>query len=453
MRRTSKHAVRQVQFFNFVGGINVAQTPEQIAENELVTCENFMYEPNGKRLVGRGGLSEACATFEAQIRELFYDVDTNMVFVFLDNGQAFSMLNNGESVRHIGTVAGNSIPKCCKFMNKLWVASGGKLQSYDFGEASSLQLVTDSPLCDFAFVRFGRLGVTLTGDDRCSFSGIGDGAYWNENTNDASAMAWLDIGYGDSGDIVAVVPLATDLLFLKSNGTIYQLSGINNPDSWVVNCICSDADVRGVHSAINVGNSTLFISERGLKSVQATMDYGNINTSDIGDKFNVLVTQALYNPRIFNLRRQSTLLIRPSNDWSFFIAFNYALNAATTLRFAMPVHSIVESSNEVYVACGNIVYRWANEYTTDAGKPIAYKLIPKTIIGNEKILLKGIDCKLSSPVAGEAIFTDGVRLSVSVPVNSRLKVRCNHSADSFSFTLESEKRFTVDHIALDIVDL
>ena len=453
VRRTSKHGVRQVQFFNFVGGINVSQAPEQIAENELVLCDNFLYETNGKRLVGRGGLSEPCARFDVQVRELFYDVDTNLVFVFLDNGQAFSMLNSGESVRHIGTVTGNAVPKCCKFMNKLWVASGGKLQFYDFGEASTLQLVTDSPLCDFAFVRFGRLGVTLAGDDRCSFSGIGDGAYWIENTNDASAMAWLDVGYGDSGDIVAVVPLATDLLFLKSNGMIYQLSGINSPDSWVVNCISSDADVRGVHSAINIGNSTLFISERGIKSVQATMDYGNINTSDIGDKFNYLITQSLYNPRVFNLRRQSTLLIRPSTDWSFFIAFNYALGAATVLKFAMPIHSIAESSNEVYVASGKSVYRWANEYTTDSGAPIKYKLSPKTVIGNEEILLKGIDCKLSSPVAGEAIFTDGNRLSVSVPVNSRLKVRCNHSTDSLSFSLESEKRFTVDHIALDIADL
>lgn len=453
MRRTSKHAGRQVQFFGFTGGLNLAQAPEQIGEQELQECENFWYEPNGKRLVGRGGLSEACATFDAQVRELFYDVDTNLLFVFLDNGQAFYMLDNGASVRHIGTVTGSAVPCCEKFMNKLWVASGGKLQHYDFSESGSLQLVTDSPLCDRLFVRFGRLGLTMSGDDRCSFSGIGDGSYWVENTNDASAMQWLDVGYGDSGDIVAVVPLSTDLMFLKSNGMVYQLSGINDPNAWVVNQIASNTDIRGLNAATNIGNGVVFVSERGLKSLQATMDYGNINSTDMGDKFNCLITRSMYNPRVFNLKRRSTLLIRPTNDWSFFVAFNYAIGAATVLRFGMPVHSVVETDNELYVASGKGVYRWHDEYTTDAGIPIQYKLSTKTIISSDEILVKCIDTKLSSPVAGDAVLSDDGRLSVCVPVGERCKRRCNHSTDSLTISLESEKRFTVDHIILDIADL
>lgn len=113
-------------------------------------------------------------------------------------------------------------------MDKVWIASGGKLQYYDYTQNGQLTAVQDSPTCNIVFQRFSRIAVSMDGTDGFYLSGIGDGTDWAEDTNRADKEQWLDVGYGDSGDIAAIVPLATDIIFIKTNGKIYQLSGMQN---------------------------------------------------------------------------------------------------------------------------------------------------------------------------------------------------------------------------------
>lgn len=453
MRRGNKHPSRIVNFAGLSGGINVAQVPEQIAESEMQVCENFLYASNSMRLVGRCGLSDAIAVFPASIKELYYDVDTNMVFSFLTDRQTY-IVKSGLTAepRFIDYVTGSEIPVCTKMKDKLWLASGEHLQCFDFGSDSVLNTVTSSPVCDICFYRFGRLAVGKIGSDRITFSGTGDGSYWEENTNDKSAVRWLDVGSDDSGDIASIVPLATDLMFIKSNGNIYQLMGDSDPNSWNLPCIATGVDPVGRFAATNIGSEVVFLSLRGLKSLATTMDYGNIKSADIGSKFNKLITDKLYEPRIFHLKRHHTLLIRPSSDWSFFIAYNYGVGAATVLRFGVPIASIIETSNEILVASGNNLYRMSDEFTTDAGVPINYKLMPKDVIGGEQLLIKAIDTKFTSDRAGVASVSTG-KLKVDMPTNNRRKVRCNHSTPCITLTIESNSRFELDHISLEVVDL
>ena len=79
-----------------------------------------------------------------------------------------------------------------------------------------MQTVPNAPVCDIVFERGARLCVARTGTDRIQLSGVGDGEQWNTDDNNASMGAWVDVGYGDSADIIAVVPLATDLLIIKT---------------------------------------------------------------------------------------------------------------------------------------------------------------------------------------------------------------------------------------------
>ena len=89
----------------------------------------------------------------------------------------------------------------------------------------------------------------------------------------------------------------------------------------------------------------------------------------------------------------------------------------------------------------------------DAGTPITYRLKPKDTISSEKILVKSIDTKFTSNWEGNATVSIGSRLHVSMPIDARRKVRCNHSDDYITLTVESTKPFEVDHIMLDIVDM
>lgn len=454
MKRSNKHSnAQRTVFSDLTGGINIAQAPEQIPETDLQVCQNFLYDIDSKRLTGRGGLSEPMYTFNSPITDSWYDVDQNILFFTCEDQTLHSVLI-GHAPEDIGRLTGKSNPMFAKFMDKVWIASGDHLQYYDY---RTLSTVTSSPTCDLVFQRFARLAVGLTGNDRTTWSAVGDGTSW-ENITDSSqgpvdsSAAWLDVGYGDSGDILSIIPLATDLLFIKSNGMIYQLTGDAQPASWVVNKLCSDTDPIGKETAASVGSEVVFLSRRGLKTLAAVMDYGNIRATDIGDKFNGLLTQNMWEPQFFNMRRHRTLLIRASEDKTNLVAFNYLLGSATVLKFAVPITSVVETADEVYVTSGASVYKWDETYTDDNGTPIEYALMPHDVISTEEMLIKSVDTKFSSDHAGTATVQTGT-LSVTMPTNTRRKVKCNHSTPKISLSVTSHDRFILDHIALEVADL
>lgn len=453
MRRSNKHSPKIVTFANLTGGINISQAPEQLADTDMQVCKNFIYERDSKRLTGRGGLSEPVYQFDTAIRGSWYDVDQNVLFFVLEDNSIHCVVS-GHEMKDIGNTTGKSIPMFAKFQDKVWIASGGMLQYYDYDQ---LYTVTSSPTCDIVFQRFARLAVGLTGSDRITFSAVGDGTSW-ENITDSSqgppdsSAAWLDVGYGDSGNILSIIPLSTDLLFIKSNGMIYQLTGDALPDTWTVTRLATDTDPIGKDTAKSIGQSVIYLSRRGLKTLATTMDYGNIATSDIGDKFNGLLTNDMWEPQIFNMRRHSMLMIRPTSDKKYWVAYNYLLGSATEIDFAVPVDSIVETVDEVYISSEYNIFKWANEYLTDNGEPINYEMKPRDVISTEEMLVKSVDTKFTSDHAGEATVSTG-KLSVTMPTNTRRKVKCNHSTPCISLTVKGDDRFTLDHISLEVADL
>lgn len=460
--RSNKHQVQKVAFAPLSGGINVAVPPDQIAENEMQECENFIYEKDSYRLCGRGGLQHV-SEFDSDIKSLFYDIDTNLVFAFLENRDCYSLiLGDTETSRsYLDKVTGNGKPKCCKFNNDLFVASGEHLQFYNFSNDEHwLQTITDAPICDNLFYRWGRLMVVMTGSDRVTYSSVGDAKSelaWQEKTNDPSASLWIDIGDYDSGDITDIVPLATDIIIFKSNGKAYQFVGDSSTSTWAVYNVANFTDLTGDFTpgmaATNIGNQIVFLSLRGLKTLSATQDYGNIAANDIGDKFNRLLTNNMYEPEMYNLRRHKMLLIRPTADKKYFVAYNYGLGAATVLRFGVDINYILETKDDLFIAAGNKIYRWTEEATTDDGEPIDYLIKPREVLGSDEMLIKAIDTKFTSDHAGNVSFKIGDRLNVTMPANSRRKVRCNHSCDAVDVTVESNTRFELGHIYLDMAEL
>lgn len=463
MRRSNKHEMRKVALSPLTGGLNLALPPEQIGDNEMQECQNMWYERDSQRLVGRGGL-ELIGTYEDAVKSLFYDIESNSSFVFLANRKAYNtLLSNTETGRkYLGYVSGTGRAKCCKFGSDLFIASGDLLQYYDFGISSDkLVTVQNSPNSDLLFYRFGRLASIKVGNSsRITFSSTGDAksdVAWTENAGDASYMQFLDVGDKDNGSIMDVVPLATDMIVFKSSGKAYQFAGDATPETWTVYNVANVTDLtsqfRAGDCATNIGNEVVFLSLRGLKTLSATQDYGNIAAGDIGAKFNKLLTRNQYEPELYDMRRHKTLMIRVTTDKKTWVAFNYALNAATVIKFGLEVETILETKDDVFVASSNKIYRWTDEATTDNGKSIEYIVKPRDVIGSDELLVKAIDTKFSSDHAGTVKVSIGDRLKVDMPTNSRRKVKCNHSTDCISLKAESTSRFELDHIALDVVDL
>jgi hypothetical protein len=119
----------------------------------------------------------------------------------------------------------------------------------------------------------------------------------------------------------------------------------------------------------------------------------------------------------------------------------------------MPIESIIELTDRVFVASGRFVYEWSDEYYTDNGTAIAYRMKPRDIISSDDILVKNIDTKFTSKWDGTATVSIGSRLHVQMPVDRRRKVHCNHSDEVISLTVESSVPIEIDHIILDTVDL
>ena len=421
---------------------------EQIADNEMQECENFLYERDSLKLVGRGGLSDPLVSFEANVIGLYHDTDSNVRFVFLANKTAW--LVKGKTAVKVGNLTGNGIPVCCKFQNKLWIASGGKLQYTDH---TDIYTVTGSYDCDIVFERFGRLATTKTGQDYIYYSGIGDGTQWEDDTNDDSTSKSVEIGYGDSGDILAVVPLSADLMIVKSNGNIYQLVGDKDYNSWRVDRIATSTNPVGNNCAENIGADVVYLTTAGMKMLSTTMDYGNIQAQTIGDKFNRLLTKSQYEPRMYHLSKLRTILIQPTSDRRYIVAYNYGLQSATVLRFAVEVSGVTETNDEdIYLTAGNSLYQWDTSFTTDSGEDIVYKMKMKDVIGANKMLVKGVDTLFYSEDIGEVVVTVG-KVQFSAPSYRRYKKRCNHSTDRIETTVESIYRFEPAHVSLEVADL
>ena len=454
MRRTMKHNATRVVYNDLSGGINVMSEGDLIASNEMQFCQNFWFLGYQRSLTPRGGLSEPIAALPKKIRGTFYDIDSNTLLIFLEDGDIYRFAGGGGMTdpERIGALTGESRPVCAKFQDRIWIASGGKLQAYDFAEKDSLKTVEDGPVCDMVFQRYARLCVSLAGQDRITLSGVGDGFMWAQDDDDKSKAAWIDVGYGDSGDIIAVVPLATDLLIFKNNGMVYQLAGDAAIDTWAVYRLATETDAIGRGCAASVGNDAVFVSRQGMKTMMTTMDYGNIAQGDIGEKWNLLVTSGLYDPEMFNLRRRKNLLIRPTADKEYLIAYNYAIGAATTLRFSVPVVAVAERPDGVLIAADNKLYRLDEANLKDDGTPIEYKLRTKDIVSSDEIIVRSVDSSMAAAQAGDVLVeVDNMR--ITMPANARRKVRCNHTSPRIVTTISSSVPFQIKHLALEVADL
>ena len=69
----------------------------------------------------------------------------------------------------------------------------------------------------------------------------------------------------------------------------------------------------------------------------------------------------MYEPRFYHLQRHCMILIRPTSDYKYFVAYNYLLGSATTLEFNMPIDSIVETTSTIIVASGGKLYAWDSQ--------------------------------------------------------------------------------------------
>lgn len=165
-----KNQLINANFTDYTGGINVSVAPQLLAENEYQQIKNFEYDYS--RLRTRAGISPALSAYPMDIKAVYWDKVTNTCLVCLVDGSVYEENLNGNQ-NLVGILSGEKGVSFCKFDSKVFIASGGKLQYYDPMD-HTITTIESSYLCNIVFERFGRLVITISGDDNLYYSAVGD---------------------------------------------------------------------------------------------------------------------------------------------------------------------------------------------------------------------------------------------------------------------------------------
>lgn len=437
-------------FSDFSGGMNTAQPPEQIADNEAELIMNYEYDYN--RLRTRGGTSAPLVSVDDSIKSFYYDAATEAYLLFgvgTDTAKGNIYLAYiGEPATLVGQLVGNERPVCCKFDNCIYIASGDKLQYFDYEQ---LFTVESSKLCDNVFERFGRLVTTHRGDDNLYYSATGDAKSkdaWTDNSNDDSSSKWLEVGYKDDGDIITCKPMANDLLVFKTNGRIYSVSG--EYPAWNVSQVGEKSYAEDIQKSIEiVGDSVAFITRNGIRSVDTVQTYGNFTMNEIGYKFNKSLTANISNPMCWNAVSKRQLIIRPSSsNKKLLFIYQYNMMAGYELEFPFDIDDMAETSNGIIILSGNALYRWSFEYSTDNGQPIKTKLVTRRLTTAVAFYTRKYDIQIEGDVSGVVNLTAGKQSWKHLLKKPRRLKYLYDTLNSLQLTLSSESQHIITTIVL-----
>ena len=366
--------IQTVTLVNLTGGMNVAKSQEFLKEDECVNLENFEFDVEGDKLRTRRGLGSPLHSFDSAVTYIYNDYEMNDFFIFLKNKKIYRY-EFGKIPQYIGTLNGNAErPTCTKFGGNVLIASGSKLQKYNY---QTLSEISQSPNADIVFNRSGRVVVSKSGQDLLIYSAIGDEEDWHENSNDDSARKDVNVGYKDGGDIIGIAELATDLLVFKNNGIIYTVQ--NEPSDWNIMALGNKSDFISRHACINLGKDVVFMSTTGLKSYATSMAYANFEPKDIGEKCNPIIKKRVDKPFISDLRRSKQLLVSGDSRGTIFV-YHYALKAFSKWTFPGEVTSVCENRYRVLVAMNDSdtsgkIYELSFNNKTDNGKVIHQEIL------------------------------------------------------------------------------
>lgn len=260
--RSLRYTQRQV---NFDGGLNIASPPSEIADNELVVCDNMWY--HGGNLNKRPGFFKLTNTPLADDNLTILDVDGNGVAIVgsVDGGNMWSISQTPTVTAITGT--GAQVP--------MWtyLISGTRYVGFygTFGVrilaagAIAGATIANSPQSSAAAFHKGRIFSNVLGS-------VGRVAFSSSITSLAPVATWtstdiLDIGTEDGELITAMASLGDLLLIFKLNSMYVLYVQGDSPANWVarkINGSVGCAPASGSNPLYLYNGEAYFISRLGL---------------------------------------------------------------------------------------------------------------------------------------------------------------------------------------------
>ena len=403
--------IQKLSMNDFSGLLNLKDSPTMIADNELQVAENVEYDYEKRELKLVAGVSPVYTWTGAPVGFSFlfgtYFTERNaFVFIGSDNHAYVCDL---VSVTDVGALNGSSDPCFALWDGKLLIASGGALQELTIS-GTTLANVTNSPNADLVFVRAGRVLVTKTGTDTLRYSAIGDNTSWTQNPNDPSSAYPLTIGYKDSGDIIAVKSLSSDLIVWKSDGRVYRVVG-EPPTNQSVKEITDNTTCLGQRATAQAGNEVFFCGADGFRGLSTVVEYGDIRGVEFGDKVNPQLIKLLSNAcKMYVIPHRRQVWVKAGNGNIVYI-YHYLTKAFSVRKTEF--NDLVMNGDDIYFLRGNKVLKLDPLTSKDDGVDIVGLIKTKKYIAGDHYLVKRMVVTTTNYIGGNAqLFIEKVFLPI-----------------------------------------
>lgn len=412
--KSNKHGnAEQIYYGDFSGGINLSLPVEALAKNEMQLAENFEYDTKTGALKLRSGLV-LMETLPTDIIDMIPVAGTDAVLVRCSDKKLYRIDTYSMS-GSLGVVAGDGRLSYVPWGDNAEVimCAGARLYHYN---GTTLSQVTESPArCDFCFVRAGRVGAVDSSSNTINYSGVGDVHNWQFESaegdvwTDADAVS-LEVGYKDGCDLVAVAPLASDLIVFKRPagqpglGKIYRVSG--EYPNWTAPQHSSGSSTWNHRTWATTTNDLIFITAEGVASLGTVSDYGDIKMQWAGAKVNPRLAKEMSDVCcMWKMGGQSQLWVRVKSSADIWV-YSYGIGegAWTTLKFPGVVADACTTGTNRYVAIGTQVFKMDEYFGDDNGQPFTGKIKMQGIRKMGMTLLKQLYVAYDSMAASSAKF-------------------------------------------------
>lgn len=302
--KSSKHA--NVQSINLAmnGGVNWAQARGDIADNELVRAQNFIYDPSTDVLMSRPGTDciTAAALPSPITASCYYEVTASEAYHVVAAGRKLYYITNasplGTAWTEIGTnlLTGTYPPSFLVFNNLLLIADGDtNIKSWAGAVIGTVDTgITNSPSATALSMIKNRVVANHVSEL--------DSVYLSA-PNDASSTGWntgttavgLKAGYGDLLSVNAFGVFGDDLIISKKGDRSKRLYRVNvsnaTTSNWYVQDLSQNNAAQNPRCMVAAWNNVFFVDTNGFKSIKGTDTYGDLTVDPVGRKINAAFSE------------------------------------------------------------------------------------------------------------------------------------------------------------------
>ena len=272
----------------FDGGLNLADNPDALADNQLADVANMFYPDGRTILTTRPGLVHAAPPPGGGgiVKLHWYEKDmlSGMLVAATSDGTLHHLDESGAApawTQFATLDQAGMVPALVTFHGKLVIADGGPhLRCWD---GQTLSTLTGSPSATALVEIGGRLAANSAQDtDGVALSGPYDESDWDI---DQGGAVFLRAGYGDGLRVTGFGVIGQDLIVFKAGDSgkrIMRLQTAGASSSWSLTQLSENLTAHSGHAVEFVGNDLLFAGPGGIMNLAGVQQYGDIQVGGAG---------------------------------------------------------------------------------------------------------------------------------------------------------------------------